>query len=98
MTTLLKGRVAIVTGAGRGMGRAIAIKLAQTGADIALVDLEAPLESAELNGPSEIPFAANVSSETAWKRLGEATDEEFGRHRSEHGKLRLMCAAVFQHA
>ena len=77
--TSLKGRVAIVTGAGRGMGRAIAIKLARSGADVALVDLEAPLETAELAGPSAIAFAADVSSETAWKNLGEAIDEEFGR-------------------
>ncbi len=75
----LKGRVAIVTGAGRGMGRAIAIKLARSGADVALVDLEAPLESAELAGPSAVALAADVSSETAWKSLGEAIDRQFGR-------------------
>jgi 3-oxoacyl-[acyl-carrier protein] reductase len=77
--TSLKGRVAIVTGAGRGMGRAIAIKLAQSGADVALVDLEEPIESAELAGSSAMPFAADVSSEDAWERLGEAIDQEFGR-------------------
>ena len=77
--TSLKGRVAIVTGAGRGMGRAVAIKLAEAGADVALLDLEAPVESAELAGPSAIPFAADASSDAEWKRLGEAINREFGR-------------------
>jgi NAD(P)-dependent dehydrogenase (short-subunit alcohol dehydrogenase family) len=77
--TSLKGKVAIITGAGRGIGRAIAVKLAQCGADVALVDLETPLESAEVAGPSAVPFAADVSSEAAWAKLGEALDEKFGR-------------------
>jgi 3-oxoacyl-[acyl-carrier protein] reductase len=36
---LLKGKVAVVTGAARGIGKAIAIKFAQEGADIAFTDL-----------------------------------------------------------
>ncbi|MBR2947020.1 MAG: 3-oxoacyl-[Bacteroidales bacterium] len=38
---LLKGKVALVTGAARGIGKAIAMKLAQAGADIAFTDLNA---------------------------------------------------------
>src|ERR1700755_2308364 len=77
--TSLKGRVAIVTGAGRGIGRAIAVRLAQCGADVALVDLEVPAESAALVGPSAVAFAGDVSSEAAWAELGELIDRTVNR-------------------
>ena len=37
---LIDGKVALITGAARGIGKAIALRFAQEGADIAFTDLE----------------------------------------------------------
>ncbi|MHA6781490.1 mycofactocin-coupled SDR family oxidoreductase [Pseudonocardia saturnea] len=46
MSGRLAGKVALITGAARGQGRSHAVRLAEEGADVVLVDLCAPIDSA----------------------------------------------------
>jgi NAD(P)-dependent dehydrogenase (short-subunit alcohol dehydrogenase family) len=47
---LVTGKVALVTGAARGQGRAEAVRLAEEGADIIAVDICAPVETIPYEG------------------------------------------------
>ena len=80
----LAGRVALVTGASSGIGRAAAIALAAAGAAVALVarraDRLADLESAiAAAGGSAIAFPADVGDETAAAAVVADTLRHFGR-------------------
>lgn len=69
-----EGRVAVVTGAGRGIGQAIALKLAENGARVALVDMTDPSETAQLIGHAAISIVADVTCPEEWERIGTLTD------------------------
>jgi 3-oxoacyl-[acyl-carrier protein] reductase len=78
------GKVAIVTGAARGIGAAIALTLACEGADVAVtdVDLEGVQRVAreiEGLGRKAIAFQADVSQREAVQRLVSETVSVFGR-------------------
>src|ERR1700683_4012975 len=89
----LDGRVAIGTGAGRGIGRSVALLLAQQGASVVVNDLAAALDGsgsdatpaqqvvAEIGdaGGKAIPNAADVSDHGAAEALIGAAVEQFGR-------------------
>jgi len=74
----------VITGAGRGIGRAIALKLAAHGADIAAVDLktefmqETVAEVCKL-GRKAWAFAANVSEAASVEAAAEQILKEAGR-------------------
>ena len=79
--TRLAGKVALITGAGSGMGRVAAERFAREGAKVALVDLhEAPevVEAITAAGGEAISVAADVSDLAAVQAAVEATVRGFG--------------------
>ena len=80
----LDGQVAVVTGAGKGIGRAIAIGLAEAGADVALAsrtqaDLDAVAAEIRQLGRRALPLATDATSAEALEKLAAATVAEFGK-------------------
>ncbi len=80
----LTDRVAIVTGAGRGLGRSISIGLAEAGADLVLVsrtaqELESTAAEVAGRGRRAVPVTADVTSIPDIDRVVARTLEEFGR-------------------
>jgi 3-oxoacyl-[acyl-carrier protein] reductase len=87
MTTTqeLAGRVAIVTGAGRNIGRAIALALAEAGAAVVVNGrtnreaVDGVVHEIEAKGGAALAAMADVADEAAVERMAAAAAERFGR-------------------
>lgn len=85
----LDGKVAIVTGGARGLGRIFAIRLAEEGARVMVMnivanqrdedDLKETVRLIKGLGAGVISFVADVSSEEDTKAMARAATDEFGR-------------------
>ena len=81
----LDGRVAIITGGARGIGKAIAETLAQRGANIVVVDLRKELAEETANeisaktGREAIALEADVSNQESVKAMIKDALEKFGK-------------------
>ena len=83
-TLVLTGQVALVTGAGRGIGRAIALDLARAGAAVVVNDLDAaPAEAVRdeilSGGGQAVAVAAEIGTEGSAETCIETALEAFGR-------------------
>ena len=80
----LDGKVALVTGAGRGMGRATALALANEGADVAVTDIladavEETATDARAAGRRSVPIAADIGAGEDIDRVIADTVAALGR-------------------
>jgi NAD(P)-dependent dehydrogenase (short-subunit alcohol dehydrogenase family) len=77
----LEGKVAIVTGAGQGIGRAYAIRFAAEGAKVALADINDANAAAVAKeiGDEAMSVHVDVSDETSTQHMADVTVERWGR-------------------
>ena len=79
----IQGKVALVTGSGQGIGRAIALRLANDGADIAIVDIKeekmkAVAEEVRKIGRKATTFKADVTNRDDVFRAVDHAEKELG--------------------
>ena len=80
----LQDKIAVVTGAGRGMGRAISLQLADAGANVAVADINAEnvedtSAAVKALGRESLPIHADMGSVADIDRMIGQAKDAFGR-------------------
>lgn len=80
----LENKVAVVTGAAQGIGRAVALAMGREGAKVLLADLQFEKAQAVANelkalAADALAVEVNVANETSVKRMAKSAFERFGR-------------------
>src|SRR5580704_5370075 len=81
----LQNKIAVVTGAHRGIGHAIASALGREGATVLAIDIIA--KTPEFDSPSIVYHPMDVASKAEWSQLGA----RIGR---DHGRLDILVNAA----
>jgi 3-oxoacyl-[acyl-carrier protein] reductase len=82
---LLTGKTALITGASRGIGKAIALRFAREGADIAITNIadddefKSTIKEIESIGVKAKGYVSNAASFTDSQRVADETAKDFGR-------------------
>ncbi|XWW47352.1 SDR family oxidoreductase [Fibrella sp. USSR17] len=80
----LAGKVALITGAGSGIGKAAAVLMAKAGANIVAIsrtqdEVDETIREVEKAGSQGLALTADISSEEDMKRVYEQLEKRFGR-------------------
>src|SRR5512144_1113945 len=89
----LKDKVAVVTGAGRGLGQMFSVALAKEGARVVATDvisLENTVKEVEAIGGMAKGFRGDVTNEAETVKVAEDTVKAFGRI-----DILVNCAAIY---